>query len=78
VSVENEVIHNRTTIHLDWKDRLRALWGKPIHSEVDIEVAQPEVVVVRSTSRVWVERIVPPRQKGGYAIMQTKGTQDRG
>lgn len=67
--MDNEVIHNRTTIHLDWKDRIRALMGKPIHSEVDIEVAQPSIDVVKSTSRVWVERIIPPKQSGGYAVM---------
>jgi hypothetical protein len=58
--MDNEVLHNRTIIRLDWKDRLRALMGRPIHSEVDIEVGQPEIVVVKSTSRVWVETVFPP------------------
>jgi len=78
VSMRNEVLHNRTIIHLDWKDRFRALFGRPIHSEIDIEIEQPEVVVVNTTSRVWVERITPARQTGGYAITPTKAEQDVG
>jgi len=67
----NEVIHNRTQVHLGWLDRLRVLVGKTIHVEVDIEVAQPEVNIVKSTSRTWVEQIIPPRRGRGYeAIMK--------
>jgi hypothetical protein len=74
--MDNEVLHNRTIIRLDWKDRLRALMGRPIHSEVDIEVGQPEIVVVKSTSRVWVETVFPPKQSAGYAVMQATSKPD--
>ena len=70
----NEVIHNRTTVYFDWLDRLRILLGKAAHVEVDVEIAQPEVTVLGSNCRTWVERVIPRRHHGGYAITADHST----
>lgn len=62
----NEVIHNRTHVKLGWLDLIRVICGKTLHVDADIEIAQPEVTVIKYTSRAWVEEIFP-RKRQGYS-----------
>lgn len=63
----NEVLHTRSILNFDWIDRLRILCGKKVHHEVDTEVLQSEITVVETTTRLWVEPIIPRKPSGGYA-----------
>ena len=56
-----EMIHITTDVHLDWRDRLRVLWGRTIHVRVNQGVWCRDRVVHadRPTSSVYVDSIRP-------------------
>ena len=70
MATQNEIIHNRTQVYLGWRERIRVLFGNCIHVDVDIEIAQTEVVIVKTRCHTWVEPILPRRQVGGYVITE--------
>ncbi len=48
-------------VHLDWRDRIRVLFGRLLHVDVTL-------VDGVATSHTWVERVRTPWQNpGGYA-----------
>lgn len=60
-------------IHLSWRDRLRVLFGRLQHVDVDLDMAIP--AHVRASSRVWVEHFQFPWQHpGGYATINPERT----
>lgn len=56
------IIH--TTVRLSWPDRLRALFGKPIHCDTRTDT-ENVVGKVKTESRCWVETVIPNRPQGG-------------
>ena len=60
-----ETIYNNTRIYLSFVDRIRVLFGKTLHHELQIPIKhnyQPMTNSVRSTA--WVDHIFPRKHRG--------------
>jgi glyoxylase-like metal-dependent hydrolase (beta-lactamase superfamily II) len=54
-------------VHLDWRDRVKALLGRTVHVDVHVSVEHAPGRTAGSSS-VWVERFwFPWHRRGGYA-----------
>lgn len=61
-------VYSSVEVHLDWRDRLRVLFGRCLYVDVRVSTEHAPGRTL-GTSRAWVARWIPPwaRRRGGYA-----------